>query len=168
MILEEALDWRVGLLGLGLFLLVRHSKKSGGDGKKYGGGRIWSKDGAAAFEAFDFEGNGIAIDTDCERVAEGRHFFPFDWSTLNTRAEEAPTLDATLNVARDNTALGFIDYLTDTEGVGDPLVIAARILDEVSPQCASVPEAQWSPQLSAWYSSLIKRITDYVGQETIG
>ncbi len=150
------------------YLSLRTWKEAQTDGKKHDGGRIWSKDGAAAFEGFDFEGNGIAIDTDCSRVAEGRHFFPFDWSTMNTRAEEAPTLDATLSIGRDNTALGFIDYLTDTEGVGDPLVIAARILDEVSPQCASVPESEWSTELRAWYSSLVKRITDYVGQETIG
>lgn len=166
MIIEEVLDWRVGLAGLALFLLVRHSKK--GEGKKHDGGRIWSTDGPSAFEGFDFGGNGISIDTDCERVAEGKHFFPFDWSTANTRAEEAPTLDATLSIGRDNTAIGFVDYLVETEGVGDPLVIAARMLDEISPQCASVPEGQWGPQVRAWYGSLVKRITDYVGQETIG
>jgi len=160
-------DWMmIALAAGGIWLVTR--KANAGDGKAHEGGRIWSKDGAETFEGFDFGGNGLVIDVECERVAEGRHFFPHDWATTNTRAEEASTLDATLAIGRDNTAMGFVDYLTDTEGVSDPLLIAARILDEISPQCASLPEQSWGTEVRAWYDTLVKRITDYVGQETIG
>jgi len=162
------LDWKLAV-GLLLYAVWKSSEKKKDDGKKHEGGRFWSdRIPGEDFEGFDWQGNGLAIDTDCERVAEGAHFFPFNWATMNTRAEEASTLDATLSIARDNTAMGFVDYLTDQEGITDPLVISARILEEASPQCASVPASDWGPHLRSWYTSLVQRVTAYVGQETIG
>ena len=152
-----------------LWALSSSSEASADDGKAKDGGRYWAPRGADPdFPGFDFGGNGIAVDPECGAVAEGRHFLPFDWATTNTRAEEADTVAGTLALGRDNTVLGFIDYLTDTEVVTDPLLICARILEEVSPQCAAVPDTSWGQAMRDWYGSLVRRVTDYVMQETIG
>jgi len=155
-----------------LLLLVLASRGRGSsvpaDGKKKDGGRFWDSSGGSTFGGFDFAGNGIEVDEECGAVAEGRWFFPFDWATVNTRAEEADTVGGTLAIGRDNTVLGFIDYLTDTEGVTEPEVIAARILEEVAPTCATAPVDSWRPAMRAWYGSLTERVTAYVGQDLIG
>lgn len=158
--------WLLVLLGV----LASRGRDSSvpADGREKDGGRFWGTPDSSTFGGFDFAGNGIEVDDECGAVAEGRWFFPFDWATVNTRAEEADTVGGTLAIGRDNTVLGFIDYLTDTEGVTEPEVIAARILEDVAPTCASVPVDSWGPAMRAWYASLSKRVTAYVGQDFIG
>lgn len=158
------------LVGLALlWALSQSSSESSDEGTPKDGGRFWGPKGSDPdFPGFDFGGNGLAIDTECGAVAEGKYFLPFDWATVTTRAEEADTVAGTLAIGRDNTVLGFVDHMTDTEGVTDPLVICARILEEVSPQCAAVPDTSWGPAMRDWYNSLVRRVTDYVTQETIG
>lgn len=156
------------LLG-GLVLLVALGGRGGrrglpADGKPRDGGREW---GDGDFDGFDFAANGLRFDG-CNAVAEGRHFFPHDWADVDTWAIEAPTLAATLAVQPDNTVMGFIDYLTESEGIDDPAVVAARILEEASPECAAIPQSKWGPAMRAWYASLSRRVTAYVTQETIG
>ncbi len=156
------------LLGAVVFWGVAKSDDED-DGRERDGGRYWAPPGTSpSFDGFDFGGNGLWIDPECGAVAEGRHFFPHDWATTNTRAEEASTLAGTLALGRDNTALGFVDYLVDEEGITDPLLVARRILDETSPQCASVSDDSWGEAMRAWYSSLVRRVTDYMLQEAIG
>ena len=159
--------WPLGLLALLVFAGGNTEAKA--DGKERSGGRYWSTDGdTPSFDGFDFGGNGLFIDAECGAVAEGKYFFPFDWDVGVHRAEEAPSLPATLAIGSDNTAMGFIDYLVDREGVSDPLLVAARMLEEVSPQCASVPDTDWGNAMRAWYTSLVDRVSAYMTQDTIG
>ncbi len=161
--------WPLGLLLLAGIAWGSASTDDDDGGKPKGGGRYWApRRSKPAFNDFDFGSNKLWISNDCTVVAEGRHFFPGDWATTNTRAEEASTLSATLDLGPDNTVMGFIDYLVDQEGIEDPLVVAARILEEASPQCASVTDDTWGEAMRAWYDSLVRRVTAYMTQETIG
>lgn len=116
---------------------------------------------------FDYAGNGIWIDGECQFVIEGDLFWPDDPRFVV--AEEAPSVSETLNLRRDNTIVGFIDYLMNEEGEDDPIEIVWRILTEVSPMCADVdPDTQWGESMRIWFNDFLDRVTAHVEEATIG
>lgn len=133
-----------------------------------GGGKVWRLPGSGggalpSVEEFDYAGNGLFIDPDCQYAIEGNRFWPSAEFGLN--AIEAPSLAQTLSIP-DNSVVGFIDYLINVEGFQQPYDVAGRILAEAAPMCASLPDDQWGDGLFAWYGSLVERITRYM-EETI-
>ena len=136
----------------------RVDPKQGPGGK----GTIWSLPGANIPANFDFGGNGLYIDPNCEFVIEGNLFWPTGFSA---GAEEAPTLTATLNIAPDNSVLGFLDYLIDSQGIRDPYQIGQIVLEEMAPMCAAAPDSTWSPGFASWYQSFVERVSDYIDNQ---
>ena len=161
---------------LGGLLLARSSLAKGGGGSGGGGaggggggglkpskgpggkGKVWSSSGSVVFpQGFDFAGNGLYIDPTCDFVIEGNLFWP---TSSQLDCVEAASLQGVLSIP-GNSVCGFLDYLIDTEGLQQPGEIAFRILQEASPQCASVGSDMWGPGLSAWYENFLDRVIDY-------
>ena len=134
-----------------------------------GKGKVYVKGGGKGTlptklpEGFDFGGNGLYVSVDCDYVIEGNLF----WPTGSLSAVEAPTLEAVLAVSRDNTVVGYLDYLIDTLGYRQPEQVAWKILEEASPMCASVDPAQWGEGLQAWYETFVARVSDYMEEATL-
>lgn len=157
-------------------LLSRSGSASEGSDKNTGphtkgGGTVWGeKRWSSSSEArgFAWDTNAVFIDPECRFVFEGEFFFPANWASVDTWAEEADTVEATLAIRPENTVIGYIDYVADTLGVTDPLEVTRRIFAEIAPSCDSVPDSEWSPGLRAWYTSLAGRVAAYINQETIG
>lgn len=134
-------------------------KPQPGPGNK---GDIWAPPGGDVVvpEDFDFGGNQIYLDPECEYVIEGNLFWPTD--AFGIDAEQAPTVTATLNVSPTNTIVGWLDYMIDVQGITDPYQIAAALVAELAPLCADVDESQWSDGFFAWHSSFVDRVTVYL------
>jgi len=129
------------------------------------------------------EARGLYITPDCEAVAEaagfwnGLEFLPPRFDTLSPRnsngfyssglprtsessdaSGEAPTLQECFNISATTGALGFVDYwLARGE---TPQDIAMRMVEEISPMCASVPSSSWGDGLRRWYEDTVDRIID--------
>ena len=123
------------------------------------GGRVWG-DTRKVPASWRGDWNDFWISPDCDVVAEGAKFLP---ESGNFWAEPEPTLVETLAVklgggVDPNTAWGFIDYLTDIEGLGAAEPVAHRIVQEAAPICADVPMQQWPRELASWFDDFVMRI----------
>ena len=136
-----------------------------------GRGDVWRIDADVpnlpAPAAFDYAGNGLYIDPDCQFVIEGDLFWP-DPRAFVVVSEQAPTLEETLNLRDDNTVIGYVDYLVDELGITDPVEIVWRIVAEASPLCADAnPETDWGEAMRIWFNDFLARITHYLDEGTI-
>lgn len=134
----------------------------GGKGKIYtGGGGRGGKGGELPKNlptTFDYGGNGLYIDPNCEYVIEGNFF----WPANPDKAYEAETLEAVMGLHPENTILGYVDYLTNTLDYKQPEQVAWKILEEASPMCAAVDPSQWGRGLQAWYDTFVARLSEYM------
>lgn len=176
-------------LGIGILLLLFLSGKGGGSDSTNGGalppsttdvpgrtkgpggrGDVWRdpKDVSRLPSSgqFDYSGNGLWIDPECGFVVEGDLFWP-DPDAFVRVMEPAPTLEATLSLRDDNTALGFVNYLVEQEGVRDPVDIVWRIVDEAAPMCGQVDPEQWGEAMRIWFNDFLDRVTTYLEEEEI-
>lgn len=143
------------------------SRRRGAGGR----GQVWSRDADTPnlppASVFDYSGNGLWIDPNCGFVIEGDLFWPKK-GAKSYRAVEMPTLDATLRERRDNTAIGYVDYLVDQQGINDPVQIMWMIVDEAAPMCGQVDPSQWGEAMRIWFNDLLRRLTQYLEEDTIG
>lgn len=139
-------------------------KRKGPDGK----GDAWVEparyDDLPGFDTFDWDGNGLYIDPNCELVAEGDLFWQGDEFAIT--AIPRPTLGQTLAI-EGNSVAGYIDYMVDEEGEDDPIEVVWRILEEASPMCAAVEPEQWGEAMRVWFNDFLDRVADYMGEPVI-
>jgi hypothetical protein len=143
------------------------SRRRGAGGR----GQVWSSDAQTSSlpsaGTFDYSGNGLWIDPECGFVIEGDLFWPKK-GAKSYAAIEAPTLDATLAARRDNTVLGFVDYLVDTLGYAHPENVVWEIVKQAAPMCEQVDPAQWGEAMRIWFNDFLRRVTTYMNEDTIG
>ena len=146
------------------------SRGPGGKGKVFGGGKGKPGEGPPLPEDlpddFDYAGNGLYVDPNCEYVIEGNIFWPGTTGPIYASAE-ATTLDSSLALfGGKNSILGFVDYLVNEQSLGDdPEGIAWTVLEHASPMCTSVePEGNWGDGLINWYDNFLERIIAYLDE----
>lgn len=144
--------------------LIPGRKRKGPNGE----GTVWVEpdkiEWIPGYDDFDWDGNGLFIDPNCELVAEGDGFWPNAGEEYRSYGGE--TLEEALAI-EGNQIIGYIDYMVEEEGEDDPIEVVWRILEEASPMCASVDPETWGLALKEWFNDFLDRVTDYMGIEQI-
>jgi hypothetical protein len=160
-------------LGIGILAAALGGKSKGKKPKpssvvfKRGPGGLGWVFGSGCPAAFNYASNNLWISLDCTSACCGEMFWPGPDALppgQGPPAEEADTLDAVLSIP-GNTALGFIDYLIQQEGLEQAEEIAARVITEISPLCADVdPNVDWGDGLRLFHEWLLIRLVPYVDE----
>lgn len=144
------------------------SKGPGGKGKVFGGGKVTPGAGGPPLPEdlpadFDYAGNGIFVDLNCEYVIEGNLFWPSGGGTIFAEPGETLEINTKLQGGK-NSVIGYIDHLVNVEGFSgdDPEGIAWTVLEAASPMCVSVDPSQWGAGLINWYENFLSRVIDYL------